>query len=395
MTAASWGLLDPAGAGASATGDDEVLRAMVDVEAALLGAWGDVLGEPHDAAAAVLDAGALDRASLVEGVARDGVVVVALVPLLSAQLEDAGESSAHLHLGATSQDVVDSALMLVASRALADARDRLLASGSALAALAVTGRRDPRVARTLARPAAPSTLGVLAADWLDGVSSAVAAIDALEFPVQFGGAVGTGVKADAAAGRPGAADEVRAALAARLGLADPGRSWHTERSAVLAVAHAASTVVAALGRIGRDATLLSRPELGEVVLAGGGGSSAMPHKRNPVDAVALTAAAVEAPGLVATATAAASAADERPAGEWHAGWGAFRRLLALAESASAASARLGGGMTFDPERAADLLAASGVGAADDVVLAASDRIVDRAVARFAAVRDASNPGGDA
>ncbi len=390
MTAASWGLLDPAGAGASATGDDAVLRAMVDVEAALLRAWGDVLGEPLDAAAAVLDADALDRTSLVEGVSRDGVVVVALVPLLRAQLEAAGEPADRLHLGATSQDVVDSALMLVASRALASARESLLATGSALAALAAAGRRDPRAARTLARPAAPSTLGVLAAGWLDGVSSAIAALDALECPVQFGGAVGTGVRADAAAGRSGAADEVRAALAARLGLADPGRSWHTERSAALAVAHAASTVVAVLGRIGRDTTLLSRPEFGEVVLAGGGGSSAMPHKRNPVDAVALTAAAVEAPGLVATVTASASAADERPAGEWHAGWGAFRRLLALAESVSAASARLAWGMAFDAGRAAELLASSGVGSAGEVELAASDRIVDRAVARFAHVR-----GGDA
>jgi 3-carboxy-cis,cis-muconate cycloisomerase len=275
--------------------------------------------------------------------------------------------------------------MLVARDALAAARGSLVEAGRGLAVLAQGARHHPRIARSLARHAEASTHGVLAAGWLDGVSSAVAAIDAVAFPVQFGGAVGTGAAADAAAGRPGAADEVRAELAGRLGLADPGRSWHAERTPVLAAASAAATVVAALGRIAGDATFLSREEIGEVRLANAGGSSAMPHKRNPVDAVAITAAAVEAPGLLSVISSAAIAGDERSAGRWHAEWSALRRLARLARSSSAAASRLVSGLDFDADRAAALLADSGPAGARpdrDVLAAASDRVVDRAVARF-------------
>ena len=252
-----------------------------------------------------------------------------------------GLPAERLHLGATSQDVVDTALMLVAQRTLVAARSALAEAGRGLATLAEAERRSPRIARSLARHAEASTLGVLAAGWLDGVSSAIAAIDAAEFPVQFGGAVGTGTAADAAAGRSGGADAVRAELASLLGLADPGRSWHAERTPAFAVAATATAVVGALGRIAGDVTFLSREEIGEVRLAGGGGSSAMPHKQNPVDAVTITAAAVESPGLLQVVASAMVAGDERPAGRWHAEWTASRRLARLARSAagSAVAAR--------------------------------------------------------
>jgi 3-carboxy-cis,cis-muconate cycloisomerase len=385
-----WGLLDPGAADATGTDDDAVLTAMVDVERALLRAWGSVLDEPLDAQAESLDAAALDREALRAGVTRDAVPVVALVPALRAQVEAAGLVADRLHLGATSQDVVDTALMLVARDALAAARGSLVEAGRRLAALAEAERRSPRIARSLARHAEASTLGVLAAGWLDGVGSAVAAIDAAVFPVQFGGAVGTGTSADAAGERAGAIDEVRAELAARLGLSDPRRSWHTERTAVLAVAAAAASVVAALGRIAGDVTLLSREELGEVRLAGGGGSSAMPHKRNPVDAVASTAAAVEAPALLQVVASAAIAGDERSAGRWHAEWASLRRLARLARSAAASASRLMDGLEFDHDRAAAILAEAGAagGRPDrDVLAAASDRIVDRALARFTALAE--------
>lgn len=385
-----WGLIDPGGADATGTDDDTVLAALVDVERALLRAWGSVLDEFLDAQADALDAAALDRDALRAGILRDGVPVVALVPALRGQLEAAGLPADRLHLGATSQDVVDTALMLVARDALDAARGFLVETGRRLAERALDARRDPRIARSLARHGEASTLGVLGAGWLDGVSSAVVAIDAVAFPVQFGGAVGTGAAADAAAGRPGAAEEVRGELAVRLGLADPGRSWHADRTAVLAVASAAATVVAALGRIAGDATFLSREEVGEVRLADAGGSSAMPHKRNPVDAVAITAAAVEAPGLLAVIASAAVAGDERSAGRWHAEWSALRRLVRLARSSSAVAFRLVAGLEFDADRGSALLAESGPAGARpdrDVLAAASDRIVDRAVARFTRLAD--------
>lgn len=385
MTGTDWGLIDPGAADATGTDDDAVLAALVEVEQALLRAWGRVLGESLDAQADALDAAALDRGALRDGVARDGVPVVTLVPALRAQLEAAGLPAERLHLGATSQDVVDTALMLVAQRALAAARSALAEAGHGLAALARAERRSPRIARSLARHAEASTLGVLAAGWLDGVSSAIAAIDATAFPVQFGGAVGTGTAADAAAGRSAGAAAVRAELASLLGLADPWRTWHAERTPAFAVAATATAVVGALGRIAGDVTFLSREEIGEVRLAGGGGSSAMPHKQNPVDAVAITAAVVESPGLLEVVVSAMVAGDERPAGRWHAEWTALRRLARLARSAAGAAARLVAGLEFDRDRAAALLRDAGPAGARpdrDVLAAASDRIVDHAVARF-------------
>lgn len=385
-----WGLIDPGGADTTGTDDDAVLAALVDVERALLRAWGSVLDELLDEQADAVDPAALDRDALRAGVGRDGVPVVALVPALRAQLEAAGLAAGRLHLGATSQDVVDTALMLVARDALAGSRRFLVETGRRLAERATDARHQPRIARSLARHAEASTFGVLAAGWLDGVSSAVSAIDAVAFPVQYGGAVGTGAAADAAAGRAGAADDIRAELAVRLRLADPGRSWHVDRAPVLSVASAAATVVAAIGRIAGDATFLSREEVGEVRLANAGGSSAMPHKRNPVDAVAITAAAVEAPGLLTVVASAAVAGDERPAGRWHAELPALRRLVRLARSSSAAAFRLVAGLDFDADRAAAVLAESGPageGPDREVLAAASDRIVDRAVARFTRLAD--------
>ncbi|KQZ08337.1 hypothetical protein ASD23_07780 [Agromyces sp. Root1464] len=387
-----WGLLDPGGADTVGTDDDAVLAAMVEVERALLRAWGSELAESLDAQADALDAAALDRAALVAGVSRDAVPVVALVPSLRAQLDAAGLASDRLHLGATSQDVLDTALVLVARDALRATRASLVEAGERLAELADAERQSFRIARSVARHAETSTIGVLAAGWLDGVSSSIEAIDVLGFPVQFGGAVGTGSAADAASGRPGAVEAVRAELAARLGLGDPHRSWHAERTPVLAIAAASASVVGALGRIAGDATFLSRQELGEVRLAGGGGSSAMPHKRNPVDAVAVTAAAVEAPGLLQVVASAMISGDERSSGRWHAEWVPLRRLVRLARSASVAAVRLIRGLEFDGDRAGRILAGSGpAGERPDrrVLAASSDRIVDRAVARFSAVSEES------
>ncbi|MRG58314.1 hypothetical protein GE115_00260 [Agromyces sp. CFH 90414] len=392
-----WGLIDPGAADPTGTADDAVLAAMVDVERALLRAWGSELDEFLDPQADALDAAALvadpgTRTALRDGVRRDGVPVVALVPALRAQLEAARLATDRLHLGATSQDVVDTALMLVARRVLGATRDSLVATGRKLAVLADAERGSIRMARTVARHAEASTLGVLAAGWLDGVGSAVETIDALRYPVQFGGAVGTGTAADATAGRGGASDTVRAALAAKLGLDDPGRAWHAERTAVVAIAAASASAVAALGRIGGDAVQLSREEIGEVRLATAGGSSAMPHKRNPVDAVAITAAAVEAPAHLQILASAAIAGDERSAGRWHAEWPALRRLVRLARSSGIAAERLVAGLEFDRERAAAIVAgsgAAGTGPDREVLVAASDRLVDHALARFTRIADRS------
>nr|WP_246280351.1 lyase family protein [Cellulomonas humilata] len=365
---------------------------MVQVEAALLRAWARVDGTDDDAAALALDAVAanpsdLDRDTLVAGVARDGAGVAALLELLQDHLEQREIPAARLHTGATSQDVLDSALMQVARTTFEHLRARLVTVGAALAVLADADRDAPRVGRTLGRNAAPTTLGVQVAGWLDGISSAVATVDRTRFPVQLGGAVGTGEQADRAADRPGAITVLRSALAEELGLDDPGRSWHTDRSPVLSVATAAATVTAALGRIGRDLLTGSREGVDEVALAGGGASSAMPHKRNPVDPIVMSAAALQAPGLLSTVTRTAVSSDERPAGEWHAEWSPLRDLVRLAGGSADAAARTVAGLTLDRESAARNLRVAGVGPADDVTLAACGAVVDAAIARFRSTLD--------
>ncbi|MET1020458.1 MAG: lyase family protein, partial [Microterricola sp.] len=320
-----WGLLEPLAASSAVIGDDAVLAAMVEVERALLLAWGRESGADVGAAAGALRAEELDCAGLLAGSRSDGMPVVALVRQLRALAEAASPGAgAELHVGATSQDILDTALVLTARRALTEARLRLLAAGERLVALATAEAQTLAIARTLGQHAEQSTAGVLAAGWLDGVSSAVAAIDAAVFPVQLGGAVGTGEAIDRAGGSVESSTRLRAALAAELGLADPGRSWHSERSPILTIGNAAAIVAVTLGRLGRDVGFLSRSEVAEVVLATAGGSSAMPHKRNPIDAVLLSANGLRVGGLQAVLHGAAISQDARPMGEWHAEWSAFR-----------------------------------------------------------------------
>lgn len=368
-----WGLLGPAG-----VDDDAVLVALVDVERALLDAWGAVTGAATDSA--LLDLDALDRVALARGRDTDGVPVVALVAQLRAQV--AGTPTATwLHRGATSQDILDSALMLLARRSIDAAVHRLVRVGDALAAVAHTEAASPAIARTLARHAAPTTLGATIGTWLDGVSSAVAGLDALSFPVQLGGAVGTGAAFDAV--HPGAAIALRDELALRLSLTNPGRAWHTDRTPVMQVSAAVAAAIAALGRIGRDATLLSREEIAEITLSGGGASSAMPHKRNPVTAVALVSAAVRAPGLIATIAAAGFSADARAAGEWHAEWPALRELLRIGDDATAAAVALTAGLGVDRAAARWLDAAP-----TPTDLHSAQTTAERAIARWADTRKA-------
>ncbi|NEN07965.1 3-carboxy-cis,cis-muconate cycloisomerase [Diaminobutyricibacter tongyongensis] len=365
-----WGLLEPAGEAGSAAGDDAVLSALVAVERALVLAWADLDGRNGEALAALLDASALDRGALVAGLRRDGVPVISLVEQLRAQ---AGDRADEVHRGATSQDILDSALMLVSRDVLAAARGELLAAGNAFAALARRESATPYVARTLTQEAEPTTLGAAIAVWLDAVSSSVEALDAAAFPVQLGGAVGTGEAFARLSGRADAPAALRASVARHLHLADPGRAWHTDRSPVLAVAGVAALVCVSAGRVGRALALGARD--GILQPDQGGGSSAMPHKHNPVDAVILTANGLRAGGLVATLHAAALSSDARPAGEWHAEWQAWRGLLRLAAESAAVLANAAAHLVVDPPAATGAVTA----------IAAASAVVDASRARFAAL----------
>ncbi|MCU8592740.1 3-carboxy-cis,cis-muconate cycloisomerase [Streptomyces sp. A13(2022)] len=337
-------LLAPGWAGspvASATGDRAYLRALLDAEAALTRAQAAVGAAPAEAADAVsgaADPAAFDARSLAERARADGNPVIPLVADLTAAV---GEPyGPYVHRGATSQDVLDTATTLVAARALDLLLSDLTRTERALARLAAEHRDTPMAGRTLTQHAVPTTFGLKAAGWrtlvLDARDRITAVRDTL--PVQLGGAAGT----LAAFGAYGATDPVglTAAYARELGLRAPLLPWHTLRTPVADLAGCLAFAAGALGKIAADVLTLARTEIGEVAEGSGGGSSAMPHKANPVRSTLIAAAARRAPQLAATLYGSLVAEDERPAGAWHAEWESLRDLLRLTGGAARDAAGL-------------------------------------------------------
>jgi 3-carboxy-cis,cis-muconate cycloisomerase len=288
---------------------------------------------------------------------------------------DVGDAAAAaVHRGATSQDVVDTAGALVTRSALAVIATDLAAAADAAADLARTHRDRAAAGRTLLQQAAPVTVGLRAAGWASGLDDAVRALRAWRPAVQLGGAVGT-LAAFAGRGRA-----VRAALARRLDLAEPVLAWHTERGRVAELAGLLGRAGAAVGSVATDLVLLAQTEVGEVRedVPGRGGSSTLPHKRNPVGAISARAAAVTVPGLVAALLGAASAHEyERAAGPWHAEWRPTAELLRTVGSGAAWLADSLGHLALDPARvAASLDVTGGLLLAENVTTVLRGRVGD-------------------
>nr|WTA65319.1 3-carboxy-cis,cis-muconate cycloisomerase [Micromonospora sp. NBC_00855] len=370
--------------------DPSVLQAMLDVEAALARAAADAGILPPPAAEAIVEQCRAERYDpLALGLAADatGNPVVPLVGELTAAVPE--DARAWVHLGATSQDVLDTALVLVAVRALGPLLDHLDAAVDTAAQLADAHRDTVMVARTLGQQAAPTTFGLKAAGWLTGL---VEGRDRLRRarvtqPAQLGGAVGT----LAAYGPAGA--EVTERFAAHLGLPPSPLPWHTRRQPWLDLATALGGLLVAAGKVALDVGLLAQNEVGEVAEggAGRGGSSAMPHKRNPVDSILVTAAARRGPGLVATLFAAAVQEHERAAGAWHAEWEPLLDLLHLAGGAAARCARMLAGLQVRPERMRENLDATGGLLLAEAVAARLAPAVGRGVAHDLVTRAAAGP----
>jgi 3-carboxy-cis,cis-muconate cycloisomerase len=226
---------------------------------------------------------------------------------------------------------VDTAAMLVAHRALGPLLDDLRASAERCADLALAHRDTVMAGRTLLQQAVPTTFGLKAAGWMTALDDAVARLETVRrerLAVQFGGPAGT---ADPA---------VAAALARELGLAEPVLPWHTARGRVVELAAALGEAAGTAAKPARDVVLLAQTEVSEVREggdeAGRGGSSSMPHKRNPIAAITALAAARQAPGLVATLLSSMEAEHERAAGAWHAEWSPLRALLGTTGAAARA-----------------------------------------------------------
>ena len=347
------------------------LRAMLAAESALARALERAALAPPGAGASVTAAAArpedFDLAELSRSSALTGNPVPGLARALTRLVADPAAKTA-VHKGATSQDIIDTAAMLLARDAIDAAAESLSGAAAAAARLADAHRGSLMIGRTLLQQAVPVTFGVVAAGWLaglDGALDGLASVREARLAVQFGGAAGT----LASLGSPGAA--VKSLMASELGLVDPPLPWHTERLRIIDVAVAMARVTAALSKIARDVTLLSQTEIAEVSEgaptggAGGGsaprrgGSSAMPNKNNPVAAVAILGCARQAGGLLATLVASAEQEEQRAAGAWHAEWQPFGHLLQLAVSAAAWARDLLENLTVDTARMAGNLAAAG------------------------------------
>ncbi len=331
-----FGAVESAGAVGELVGDSAWVRAMLDVEVALAGACAEVGLVPVEHAAAVAAAASdLARYDPVELGRQAAAIGNPVGPLVRALTAAADGAAGAVHLGATSQDVLDTAAMLIARRVLDVLVEEVDTAAGVVAGLAVEHVGTVQVGRTLLQHAPPVTFGLTAAGWLAGLDAAadgLRRVRAERLAVQLGGASGT----LAVFGADG--PRVLAAMSARLGLAEPTLPWHTERGRIAELAAALAQTCGAVASIARDLVLLASTEVGEVSEdgpAGSGGSSTMPHKRNPIASVAALAAAAQAPGLAATLFSTMAHEHQRAAGAWHAEWRPLRELARCTGSAVA------------------------------------------------------------
>jgi 3-carboxy-cis,cis-muconate cycloisomerase len=406
------GLLTPGadlapGSPAAVTDDLAVLRAMLRAEAA----WVRAVAGHRGADGGGADGGDLDGAGIDAVVERlsgadDAALALAtrlaressaggnpVIPLVAVLREAAGPHLAPaVHAGLTSQDVLDTALVLVLREAARHVGADLGRAAAATARLAADHRSRPALGRTLAQAAVPTTLGARFAGWLQGLQAArellTTTADAL--PLAYGGAAGelSGVEG-VADGDPFVLVE---AWGQELGLPVGPGPWHVTRTPVVRLASALAETCAALGKVANDVLQAVRPGVGELrepTAPGRGASSAMAHKRNPVLSVLVRRSAIAAPHLAAQVlTAAGLAVDERSDGAWHAEWPALQQLARNAVASAHAAAELLEGLEVDAEAVArnlrdglpDAGPAPEVGAAAAVV----DRVLDRFAGRTSA-----------
>ena len=347
-------LFDPifGGDNAADLSDHAWVAAMLEVEAALTcvaAKYGQVDPRHAEIVSAVAgdlaEPGAVDITALGAAAAAGGNPVIPLVTILRTAVARLGVPASAVHPGATSQDILDSALMLLTGRALVDVRASIGDAIDSSTRLARQHRGTLTAARTLGQQALPTTFGVVAAGWTEGLMRAddVLARAQSAVAVQFGGAAGT-----LAALHPHGLD-IADALADELGLARQGIPWHTDRTRIAEIVGALGIAAGAIGKPALDITLLASTEVGEVGEDSPGGSSAMPHKRNPVAAITARAAVRRVPGLVATALASMEHEHQRAAGAWHAEWETLTEILRLVGGGTHRLAASLAGLQVQPE----------------------------------------------
>jgi 3-carboxy-cis,cis-muconate cycloisomerase len=341
-----------------------------------------------------------DLVALADHAEASGNPVIGLVQLLRERLSS--EAARWVHRGLTSQDVLDTALMICLRDIVDRLDDELRGQVEGLRGLVSEHRSTPMVGRTLTQHAVPITFGLKAAGWLAGVLDAADALAAIRsrLPVQLGGAAGSLAASTELARLRGLPEPAHLSwrlvesVASALGLA-PAVPWHTSRSVITAAGDALVGCTDAYGRIAADVATLSRPEIAEVAEGSGGGSSTMAQKHNPVLSVLIRRAALTGPPLASTLhVAAATNVDERPDGSWHAEWATLRDLARRTAVAASQASELITGLVVDEDRmAANLAAAAGIEAEQQAMadlvgaeptkeyLGATELIIDRVLAR--------------
>jgi 3-carboxy-cis,cis-muconate cycloisomerase len=331
--------------------DRSTLQYLLDFEAALARGQAAAGLIPKEAAAAIATAcraELYDPASIAKAAAKGGTAAIPLVKALTSQVE--GEAKRYVHWGASSQDTLDTAFVLQQRQALIVIERDLVRLARALAALATRHRATVMAGRTWLQQALPITFGLKAAGWLSFMARQRRRLEELRprlLVVQLGGAAGT----LASLGDQGPA--AIAALARELNLGVPTLPWHSLRDRGAEAASFLALLAGGLGKIARDVSLLMQTEIAEVAEkaeSGAGGSSTMPHKRNPAVSSAILAAAHSVPGLVATVLAAQVHEQERDGGVLHAEWRALQEIYCLAGGALANSVRLIEGLEIDSKR---------------------------------------------
>ncbi len=334
--------------------DQARLQRMLDFEAALARAEASVGVISATGASAIADAcqaGQYDVAALVEAQIPSGNIAIAVVNALTQRVasRDPGAAS-FVHWGATSQDVIDTALMLELRAAIDALVADLDSAIKGFTTLAGRHRRTLSVARTLMQHALPMPFGLKLAGYAAALARSRERLTRLRrdaLALQFGGAAGT----LAALGEHGFGVSER--LAALLDLQLPDAPWHTHRDRLAEVAACFGILAGTCGKIARDVTLMMQTEVGEAFEPGGpgrGGSSTMPHKRNPVGAAAALSAATVAPNLVATLMAAQVQEHERAPGGWHTDWMTLPALALVTSGALSAIVEIAQGLEIDVER---------------------------------------------
>jgi 3-carboxy-cis,cis-muconate cycloisomerase len=343
------------------------LGAMLEAEGALAVAEARVGLIPPDAAEVIAscckqgrDSSQFDPEELGRKGRAQGNPVPPLVRVLTEAVSEVSEEAArYVHKGATSQDIVDTAAMLVARRALDLILVEFDAISRACARLANTHRETIMAGRTLLQQALPTTFGLKAAGWLVSVLEArrrLLEVRSSGLAAQLGGAAGT----LASLGDSG--PSVLEGFARELGLTEPVMPWHTDRTRISELGAALSLVAGVLGKISLDVVLMAQTEVGEVAESPGdgrGGSSTLPHKRNPISSVTAVASALRVRDLSRSLQAAMVGEHERAAGAWHAEWEALSDALALTGGAVTATREALEGLQVHTDRMRENLGATG------------------------------------